>query len=81
MAKKLRSTAARFGARYGRTVRKRLADIEVLQRAVYKCPYCSYKKVKRLAAGIWHCRKCDVKFTSKAYTVTKVPEIKLAEEE
>jgi len=61
----------RFGARYGRTVKHKFARIEREQRKKYKCPYCNYTKVKRAAAGIWQCRKCKAKFTSKAYSVAK----------
>ena len=70
-------SAKRFGARYGRTVKHKFAKIEALQRKKYKCPYCSYDKVKRLSSGIWHCRKCNAKFTNKAYTIE---EVKIKEE-
>ncbi|RLE47269.1 50S ribosomal protein L37ae [Candidatus Woesearchaeota archaeon] len=65
--------AKRFGARYGRTVKKRLAKIEREQKKKHKCPYCSKTQVKRVFAGVWYCRSCGAKFTSKAYTVTKNP--------
>ncbi len=64
-------SAKRFGARYGRTVKHRLAKIEKEQRKKHKCPYCMKEGVKRVFAGVWHCKKCDSKFTSRAYTVTK----------
>ncbi|MBW2979406.1 50S ribosomal protein L37ae [Candidatus Woesearchaeota archaeon] len=67
MVSKLGS-AKRFGARYGKTVKERFAKIEALQRAKHKCPYCSAVRVKRIAAGIWQCRKCNAKFTGKAYS-------------
>ncbi len=70
LAKEL-SSIKRFGARYGRTVKHKFARIERDQRRTYKCPYCNYTKVKRVAAGIWQCRKCNVKFTGKAYTLAK----------
>ena len=63
--------AKRFGARYGRRLKQKYAEVEAMQKQLYACPYCSYQKVKRLAAGIWQCRKCDAKFTSRAYTVSK----------
>ena len=59
----------RFGARYGRTVKHNFAKIEQEQRKLHKCPYCNKIAVKRLAAGIWHCKKCGAKFTGKAYTI------------
>ena len=66
------SAGKRFGARYGRSLRNKFVAIENLKNREYKCPSCHYPKVQRLAVGIWHCKKCDVKFTGKAYT----PEIK-----
>ncbi len=61
----------RFGARYGRKVKHKLAEIEALRRKKYKCPYCTQPRVKRISAGIWECNKCGSKFTSKAYMVQK----------
>lgn len=61
----------RFGARYGRRLKQRFIEIEILHRKKYKCPYCSAERVRRISKGIWHCSKCDAKFTSKAYTITK----------
>ena len=61
----------RFGSRYGRKLKERFGKIETEQRKKQKCPYCSALKVKRLAIGIWECRKCKAKFTGKAYTVSK----------
>ena len=61
----------RFGARYGRKPKLKFSKIETEQRKLHKCPYCSKIAVKRIAAGIWHCRKCHAKFTGKAYSITK----------
>ncbi len=52
-------------------VKKKLAKIEALKKSDKACPFCGYKKVKWLAIGIWYCKKCGRKFTSKAYTVSK----------
>ena len=57
----------RFGARYGIRTKKKFAQIEKLQRAKHKCPYCNKLAVKRVALGIWKCNKCEVKYASKAY--------------
>jgi large subunit ribosomal protein L37Ae len=59
----------RFGARYGRKLKERFGKIEKEQRKKQKCPYCSALNVKRVAIGIWNCRKCGAKFTGKAYSV------------
>jgi large subunit ribosomal protein L37Ae len=61
----------RFGVRYGRTVKHNLSKIEEELRKKHKCPYCHNLAVKRLALGIWYCKKCDSKFTGKAYSISK----------
>lgn len=61
----------RFGARYGRKTKDKFAKIEKEQRKLHKCPYCNNIKVKRVAVGIWHCRKCNAKFAGKAYSIRK----------
>ena len=60
-------SSGRFGARYGKSVRQKLASLEEKQRIKQKCPHCSKPGVKRLSKGIWHCRKCGKKFASDAY--------------
>ncbi|MEM4576830.1 MAG: 50S ribosomal protein L37ae [Candidatus Nezhaarchaeales archaeon] len=61
--------AGRFGARYGATIRKRVAEIEATMKALHKCPFCySIGKVKRKAVGIWYCKKCKAVFAGGAYT-------------
>lgn len=69
MATKKVGSAGRFGARYGKRLRQKIATLEKEQKQPQKCPYCHRLVVKRLSAGIWFCKKCDSKFTSKAYKV------------
>lgn len=57
----------RFGARYGRTVRKRLGQIEAELRKKHRCPNCSSLKVKRVSVGVWRCVKCGFTFSGGAY--------------
>ena len=64
-------SAKRFGARYGTKPKYIFAKIEKEQRRLHKCPYCLAVKVKRAAVGIWQCRKCNIKFTGKAYSIKK----------
>lgn len=64
-------SAKRFGARYGTKPKYLFAKIEQEQRRKHKCPYCNAVKVRRVAVGIWHCRKCNAKFTGKAYSIEK----------
>jgi large subunit ribosomal protein L37Ae len=69
----------RYGTRYGRRNRQKVALIEADQKKSHKCPYCAFPKVVRISVGIWQCDKCKAKFTSRAYTVSKVPAIKSKE--
>ncbi|MBD3202757.1 50S ribosomal protein L37ae [Candidatus Woesearchaeota archaeon] len=69
MKDKVPGSVKRFKARYGRTPKIRFGKIEKSQRKLHKCPYCHKKKVKRISVGIWKCKKCDNKFTGKAYTL------------
>jgi|TARA_B100001964_G_C14199608_1_gene585114 large subunit ribosomal protein L37Ae len=64
-------SAKRFGARYGSKPKHKFAKIEKEQRKKHKCPYCNNFKVRRVSIGIWNCRKCNSKFTGKAYTIAK----------
>ena len=64
-------SAKRFGSRYGSKPKHKFAKIEKEQRKKHKCPYCNNFKVRRVAVGIWHCKKCNSKFTGKAYTISK----------
>jgi large subunit ribosomal protein L37Ae len=59
--------AGRFGARYGRSVRTKLAKVEEKQRVKQKCPYCEKLGAKRVSKGIWECSKCGKKFASDTY--------------
>lgn len=70
MKTKKAGSAGRFGPRYGRKIRSRVAEIESSSRARHVCPDCLRKTLKRQAAGIWHCRKCGVTFAGGAYKPT-----------
>ena len=59
--------AGELGPRYGRKIRARVAEIAKRQRAKHSCPSCGGATVKRISAGVYQCKKCDVKFTSGAY--------------
>ncbi len=70
MAKKVKlGSTKRFGPRYGRKNKEKIASLENIHRNRQKCPFCNYVKVKRLCQGIWQCGKCDAKFTGKAYYI------------
>ena len=60
----------KFGARYGANVRKKYRLIVEKMKGDIKCPRCeTMGSVNRVATGIWHCRKCDAKFTGGAYFI------------
>ena len=59
--------AGRFGSRYGRGIRKRVIKVEEKQKNLAACPSCGFKKIKRVAAGMFLCKKCGAKFTGGAY--------------
>lgn len=65
------ASGKRFGSRYGRRNRDKYAHLEGQARKKYPCPSCQYTQVTRVAAGIWECKKCGLKFASKAFTVAK----------
>ncbi len=62
--------AGRFGPRYGTRVKETIRQIESKVRERQICPVCKRKAVKRIAAGIWGCKKCGAKFSGGAY-ITK----------
>ncbi len=66
VTKKVKS-AGRFRQKYGRKVRLRITEIETEQRKSKPCPKCAFPRVKRVAAGIWLCRKCGHNFAGGAY--------------
>jgi large subunit ribosomal protein L37Ae len=63
--KKVKS-AGRFGARYGRSVRSKIAEVESKQRKKQHCIFCKGIS-KRISSGLWLCNKCGKKFASHAY--------------
>ena len=67
--KKVKS-AGRFGVRYGRRVRTKIADVESSQRKKQACLFCD-GVAKRLSKGIWQCKKCNKKFAGHAYYIKK----------
>jgi large subunit ribosomal protein L37Ae len=64
--------AGRFGPRAGTSVRIRLNKIESIQRKKQVCPHCGKSGVKREAAGIWHCFKCNRIFAGDAYSISQM---------
>ncbi len=65
-SKKSRS-AGRFGARYGKKVRDRLVKVEDKQRKKQPSPFHPNGEAKRIAVGIWKCKKTGKVFANNAY--------------
>ena len=59
--------AARYGARYGVSVRRNAAKVLRKKNRKYTCPVCQYPKVTRDAVGIWSCGKCGHSFAGGAW--------------
>ncbi|MDI6719989.1 MAG: 50S ribosomal protein L37ae [Methanomicrobiales archaeon] len=74
---RISGSAGRFGPRYGRFIRKRVAEVESVQKAVHRCPNCDQTAVRRAGTGIWLCRKCGYKFAGGAY-VPQTPTLRIA---
>jgi large subunit ribosomal protein L37Ae len=82
-------SAGRFGARYGRVARRRVAEIESEMRADHNCPECGEPRVEREGTGIWQCEACGYTFTGGTYrpetpggkTVTRSIRAALAEDD
>jgi large subunit ribosomal protein L37Ae len=66
MTKKVGLTG-KYGSRYGTKTKKIVLEIESRQKREKVCPYCERPALKRLAAGIWYCKKCKTKFAGGAY--------------
>jgi len=60
-------SAARFGSRYGYTLKKKFAVAERQRKRKYPCEQCGKIGVRRHAAGIWKCRYCGRTFVGGAY--------------
>jgi large subunit ribosomal protein L37Ae len=65
MAKRTQKAGAtaRYGPRYGVSVRRRAGSAIAKKSRNYTCPNCQYPKVRRRSAGIWECKKCQHTFS------------------
>jgi large subunit ribosomal protein L37Ae len=61
-------SAGRFGARYGRVARRRVAQIEEDMNDDHECPECGRDRVSRTGTGVWECEFCGYAYTGGAYT-------------
>ena len=60
-------SAGKYGARYGRRLRKRVVAVSKSRKKKHVCKYCLKPGLKRISAGIWYCGKCNSKYAGKAY--------------
>lgn len=68
MKKSTLGSAKRFGTRYGKSVKEKVAKAEKSSRNL-KSPITNKEDgAKRLASGIYVCKKTGIKFAGKAYT-------------
>jgi len=58
--------AGKYGSRYGLRIRRKVVDVE--KKKSKSCPTCGKKQLKRVASGIWECKKCGNKFSGGTYT-------------
>lgn len=58
-----------LGAKYGVTLRRKYTAAYRLLKMRRICPSCGSARFKRLAIGIWACRKCGLKVAGEAYDV------------
>ncbi|MFW5746399.1 MAG: 50S ribosomal protein L37ae [Nanoarchaeota archaeon] len=72
MAQMQNKPATRYGTRYGRSNRLKVATAEMQYKNKQVCPYCQKKTVKRKSSGIYECGKCGSVFAAKAYTTQNV---------
>jgi large subunit ribosomal protein L37Ae len=69
-------SSGRLGPRYGVRTRRRLSQVESQAKALYDCPRCGRRRVKRLSVGLWGCSKCGHTFAGGAHTpFTKIGEM------
>ncbi|MEM5815375.1 MAG: 50S ribosomal protein L37ae [Candidatus Aenigmatarchaeota archaeon] len=65
-------SAGRYGPKYGKKIREKIADIEREQKRRHICPNCKMEYLVREGSGIWICKKCGVKFAGQAYYPPRV---------
>lgn len=71
-------STGRWGIRYGQLARRRTKEVEDKQKQKQRCIFCS-GRAKRMAKGIWQCKKCGKKFAHHAYYLETKTEVLLEE--
>lgn len=57
----------KYGPRYGSSLKYRAKLCMDAQSKRYECVFCGKIALKRVAAGIWQCRRCKKRITGGAY--------------
>lgn len=58
-----------LGARYGIKPRKQYTKVHFTLKKKRVCPDCGSKNFRRIAVGIWSCKKCPHKVAGLAYDI------------
>jgi len=69
--KKKIKAAGRFGSGYGTKPRANFNAVESRQRIKQQSPFCPNGKAKRIASGIWKCKRTGKVFAAGAYFLEK----------
>jgi len=77
MAKRTKKVGicGKYGTRYGATLRKVVKKFEISQHATYVSPFCGKNSIKRVATGIWKCKRTGKKIAGGAYALATMPAI------
>lgn len=70
-----------MGPRYGIRIRRGVLAIDRAREANAGCPKCSTVTVRRVASGVYECRRCGTRFASGAYLFSPPPSITRSEKE
>ncbi len=70
-----------MGPRYGIRIRRRVLEIDRSRERPAPCPRCSTVTLRRVASGIFECRRCGTRFASNAYVFQAPPSITRTEKE
>ncbi|KAG2373925.1 hypothetical protein C9374_011590 [Naegleria lovaniensis] len=71
MAKRTKKAGitGKFGTRYGANLRKRAKKYEISKKQKHFCQFCGKYGFKRVAVGIWNCKKCNKTQAGGAWTL------------
>ncbi len=70
-----------MGPRYGIRIRRRVLEIDRSREHDAPCPRCSTVTLRRVASGVFECRRCGTRFASNAYVFSAPPPITRTEKE